>query len=146
MAHLFELFGRKKYQPAESFLRSFVAKDLTVPQARSAAIWALGYLHEDRPDAELAGALQQRISDIGMPQPEHALVRRFSAITLGRMKAAAALPTLELYSEPGGIQSAVGYACAWSIERITGKPIIPPRTPIKFHTNFFLEPRDDETR
>ena len=61
LAHLFELFGQKKYQPAESFLRSFVAKDMTVPQSRSAAIWALGYLHEDRPDAELAEALQQRI-------------------------------------------------------------------------------------
>jgi HEAT repeat protein len=146
LAHLFELFGQKKYQPAESFLRSFVGKDLTIPQARSAAIWALGYLHEDQPDAALAGDLQQRISDIGMPQPEHELVRRFSAIALGRMKAAEALPTLELFSEPRGIQSAVGYACAWSIERITGKPISPPRTPIKYHSDFFLEPCQDEAR
>lgn len=146
LAHLFELFGQKKYRPAESFLRSFVGKDLTVPRARSAAIWSLGHLHENEPDAALVGALQQRISDIGMPLPEHELVRRFSAVTLGRMKAAAALPTLELFSEPGGIQSTVGYACAWSIERITGKPVTPPPTPIKYHSDFFLEPQEGVAR
>jgi len=143
LAHLFELFGQKKYQPAESLLRPFVAKDLTIPRARSAAIWALGYLHEDRPDTALADALQQRISDTGMPEPEHELVRRFAAITLGRMKAATALPTLEFFCEPTGIRSPVGYACAWSIERISGKPIPPPRPPIKYYTDFFLEPRED---
>ena len=143
LAHLFELFGQKKYQPAESLLRPFVAKDLTIPRSRSAAIWALGYLHEDRPDADLADALQQRIRDTGMPEPEHELVRRFAAITLGRMKAATALPTLELFCEAGGIRSPVGYACAWSIERITGKPIPPPPPTIKYYTDFFLEPREE---
>jgi hypothetical protein len=76
--------------------------------------------------------------------PEDELVRRFCAITLGRMKAADALPTLETYSEPAGIVSPVGYACAWSIERLTGKPIPPRPVPIKYHVNFFLEPREDK--
>jgi HEAT repeat protein len=143
LAHLFELFGQKKYQPAESLLRPFVAKDLTIPRSRSAAIWALGYLHQDRPDADLADALEQRVNDTGMPEPEDDLVRRFAAISLGRMKAATALPTLELFSEPTGIQSPGGYACAWSIERISGKPIPPPRPPIKYYTDFFLEPREE---
>jgi HEAT repeat protein len=146
LAHLFELFGQKKYQPAEPFLRSFIAKDLTIPQARSAAIWALGYLHENEPDAELVGALQERMRDTAMPMPEHGLVRRFSAITLGRMKAADALPTLEMFGEPGGSQSALGYACAWSIQRITGKPIPRASSAIKYYTDFFLEPREDESR
>jgi len=146
LAHLFELFGQKKYQPAEPFLRSFVAKDLTIPRTRAAAIWALGHLHEDRPDAELAAALEQRINDTALPMPEHDLVRRFSAITLGRMKAASALPTLEYYSEPTGIQSPLGFACAWSIERISGKAMPPIELPIKYYTDFFLVPRDDEER
>ena len=141
LAHLFEFFGRKKYQPAEPFLRSFVPKDLTLMRARSAAIWALGYLHESQPDAELVTALQERINDMGMPQPEHEYVRRFSAVSLGRMKAADALPTLETYNNPKGVNNPVGYACAWSIQRLTGKPIPPLIVPIKYHSGFFLEPR-----
>ncbi len=145
LAHLFEFFGQKKHAPAEPFLRTFVAKDLSVPRARSAAIWALGYFHENQPDAPLAAALLERLSDTGMP-PEDDLVRRFCAVTLGRMKAADALSTLEFFSEPAGIVSPVGYACAWSIERLTGKPIPPRPVPIKYHVNFFLEPRQDERR
>lgn len=139
LAYLFEFFGQQKHQVAEPLLRTFVAKDLTVPRARSAAIWALGYLHENQPDAELVTALEERIGDTGPPHPENGMVRRFSAVTLGRMKAVAALPTLEIYNEPAGVVSAVGYACAWSIERLTGKSIPPLRVPVKYHANFFLE-------
>lgn len=139
LAHLFEFFGQQKHGPAEPFLRTFVAKDLSVIQARSAAIWALGYFHENQPDAELVQALQARLNDTGMP-PEDEQVRRFCAVALGRMKAAAALPALEMFNEPSGICSPVGYACAWSIERLTGKPIPPRPVAIKYHVNFFLEP------
>ncbi len=146
LAHLLEFFGQEKYQPAEPFLRTFVAKDLTIVRARSAAIWSLGHLHADQPVAELAAELEGRLSDTGMPQPEHELVRRLAAVTLGRMKAASALPTLELFSEPAGIQTEIGYACAWSVERISGKPLPAIHLPIKYYGDFFLEPRDDEAR
>ncbi|HPM84384.1 MAG TPA: hypothetical protein PLF81_26950 [Candidatus Anammoximicrobium sp.] len=143
LAHLFEFFGQKKHAPAEPFLRTFVAKDLSVTQARSAAIWALGHFHENQPDAELVKALQARLNDTGMP-PEDEQVRRFCAVTLGRMKASAALPALETFNEPNGIVSPVGYACAWSVERLTGKPIPPRPVRIKYHVNFFLEPTTAE--
>jgi len=143
LAHLFEFFGQKKYQAAEGLLREFIEKDMTIPYARSAAIWALGLLHEDQPQAELVQALRQRLEDTNLPLPEHYWVRRFSAITLGRMKAAAALPTLEMFNEPRGSQTTIGYACAWSIERITGRPMPPPATPVKYRSGFFLEPHPD---
>ena len=146
LAHLFELFGQKKYQPAESFLRSFVAKDLTIPQLRSAAIWALGYLHENQPDAELAGALQERMRDTGMPMPELDLVRRFSAITLGRMKAAEALPTLETVSRTRG--SPIGRRLCLCMEHRTNHRQADP--PSAQHDQvlhrLLLEPREDESR
>jgi len=143
LAHLFEFFGQQKYQAAEDLLRSFIEKNAAIPRSRSAAIWALGFLHEGRPQAELVQAFQQRIKDVELPLPEHYWVRRFSAVTLGRMKAAAALPTLEIFCEPAGIQTAVGYACAWSIAQITGQPVPPPATAIKYHAGFFLEPSAD---
>ncbi|NLF71601.1 MAG: hypothetical protein GX575_21425 [Candidatus Anammoximicrobium sp.] len=143
LAHLFEFFGQQKYAAAEPFLRTFIPKDLSIPQARSAAIWALGHCHENRPVAELVTALQARLNDVDTLMPEDELIRRFSAVTLGRMKAADALRTLEAYNEPAGIVSPVGYACAWSLERLTGQPIPARPVPVKYHLNFFLEPWAD---
>ena len=60
------------------------------------------------------------------------------------MKASDALPTLEFYSEPGGIGSEVGYACAWAIKHMTGKPFKKPVPAIGFYGNFFLEPVADD--
>lgn len=140
LAHLCELFGQQKYQPAEPLLRSFIEKDLTIPCSRSAAIWALGFLHEGQPPAELVAALEQRIKDTALPLPEHDWVRRFSAVALGRMKAAAALETLQIYQDG---HTASGYACAWAISQITGQPLPPPATLIKYYSGFFLEPTVD---
>jgi hypothetical protein len=63
-----------------------------------------------------------------------------SVVAIGRMKASEALPTLKSYSEPGGIHTDVGYACAWSIKHMTGKPFKKPVPVISFYGNFFLEP------
>jgi HEAT repeat protein len=143
LAHLFEFFGQRRFHPADQFLRTFIEKDRTIPYSRSAAIWALGYLHEGQPPAELAKLLEGRLSDLDLLNPEDFRVRRFSAISLGRMNASEALPTLEKFNEPWGIHSTVGYACAWSIERLTGRPFPPVPTPIDYHTGFFLEPLDE---
>ena len=143
LAHLFEFFGQKRFLPADEFLRTFITKDPTIPYSRSAAIWALGYLHEGQPQAELVKLLEERLSDLDLMDPEDHRVRRFSAISLGRMNASEALPTLERFNESWGIYSTVGYACAWSIERLTGRPFPPMPTPIDYYTGLFLEPIDE---
>jgi HEAT repeat protein len=140
LVSIFEFFGQKKYAPADSFLRTFVPKESSHPETRSAAIWALGYIHEGKPDAGLVKALEGRIRDTMGMMAEHDLVRRMSVVAIGRMKASEALPTLKSYSEPGGIDTDVGYACAWSIKHMTGKPFKKPVPAIGFYGNFFLEP------
>ena len=140
LIQIFQFFGQKKYAPADTFLRTFVPKASSHIELRAAAIWALGYVHEGKPDAELVKALEGRMRDTEGMEPEAELVRRMSAVAIGRMKAAEALPTLEYYSEPSGIASSVGYACAWSIKQITGKPYKEPVPAIGFYSNFFLEP------
>lgn len=140
LIQIFQFFGQKKYAPADTFLRTLVPKNLLIVEPRAAAIWALGYVHEGKPEAELVKALEARMRDTEGMEPEAELVRRMSAVALGRMKAAEALPTLEYYGEPGGIGSPVGYACAWSIKQITGKPFNKPVPPVGYYGNFFLEP------
>lgn len=142
LAHLFEFFGLQRYQPADKLLRTFIPKDLTISMSRSAAIWALGYVHKDQPPGDLVELLVDRLNDMDINNPEDPRIRRFSAISLGRMRAVEALPVLESFSEPAGIHTTIGYACAWSIERLTDKPIPSLLTPIYYYSELFLEPLD----
>jgi HEAT repeat protein len=140
LPHFFQFFGQQRYAPAGPLMRMFVPKSSLAPMARAAAIWALGHVHADQPDAKLAQELEGRVQDVVSIIPEFEVVRRFSAVSLGRMKARQALPTLETFSAHGGVQNVVGYACAWSIEQITGKGFEKPKPYFKTYTGFFLEP------
>ena len=140
LVQLFQYFGQARYKPAEPLLRTFVPKDSAALEARAAAIWALGYIHEDKPDAKLVKALQARIRDTQSIPPEEDLVRRMSAVAIGRMKAREALNTLQEFRDQEGVGSEVGYACAWAIKQMTGEEFEEPETPIGFYGNFFLEP------
>jgi hypothetical protein len=140
LSQILQFFGEKRYTPAEPFLLTFVPKDFELHESRGAAIWSLGYLHEDDPDPKLVNMLTERLTDVSGMVVELELVRRFSAIALGRMKARDALPKLELYAEPNGVHTDVGYACCWAIREITGQEFKPPERPIRYHHNFFLQP------
>jgi HEAT repeat protein len=142
LAQILQFFGQKKYVAAEEFLRSFVPKDFDLFEARGAAIWALGYLHEGKPDPELVKQLEERIKDTAGMEPELAIVRRFAAISLGRMQARDALPTLEGAMINGRISGYVEYGCAWAIQQITGRTFDPPAAPTQMYSNFFIEPLD----
>jgi HEAT repeat protein len=142
LSQILQFFGQKKYAPAEPFLRSFVPKNFEVQETRAAAIWTLGYLHQNDPDPELVAQLVERLRDIEGMFPEAGLIRRFAAVSLGRMQAQQALPDLERFSEAGRIESSIGYACAWAIREITGREFDPPTASVQTYTNFFLEPLD----
>ncbi|MBC8870311.1 MAG: HEAT repeat domain-containing protein [Planctomycetes bacterium] len=140
LVQLFQYFGQAKYEPAEPLLRTFVPKGSADLDTRAAAIWALGYIHQDKPDTELVKALEARIRDVDSMPPEDDLARRMSAVAIGRMKAREALNTLQKFRDQDGVGSEVGYACAWAIEQITGETFEEPATPIGYYGNFFLEP------
>ncbi len=142
LSQILQFFGQKRYTPAEPLLLTFVPKNFELNEARGAAIWSLGYLHEDDPDPKLVKLLSERLADVMGMVVERGLVRRFSAIALGRMNARDALPELELYSEPSGIHTDVGYACCWAIREITGQEFKPPGRSIQYYRNFFLQPLD----
>jgi HEAT repeat protein len=146
LSQLHQLLGQQRYGPAEPLLREFVPKPVRKPigpEARAAAIWALGLLHEGEAVPELAAALEGRLNDINAIPPELPQVRRMSAITLGRMRVKGALPSLRKYypaREPS--RDPINNACGWAIERITGEAV-PPAKPIRqTWQDWFLMPND----
>jgi HEAT repeat protein len=89
--------------------------------ARVAAVWALGMLHEDAVDEKLAADLVGRLEDNGQ-FPEIEDVRNMSAVSLGRMRAESALDSLKRFANEGLT------GCHWALERMIGQappPVAP---------------------
>jgi HEAT repeat protein len=142
LSHLFLAFGMMKYSDPEPVLVKFIPRRYDLgPRSRGAAIWALGYLHENDPHPDLLKMFAQRAADAGViPVPEPIEVRTNSAISIGRMNGQAALRALRhVYAEnePG---NRIREACGWAIEKITGEDL--PDPPIKRETppTVFLRP------
>jgi HEAT repeat protein len=138
---LFEAFGHMKYTPSEPLLRKYIpVTSPFLPDIRAAAIWALGYLHAGSPQPDLVRLLSGRLADVFSEVPESDLVRETSAVSLGRMKAAGALPVLRRFGEGETVRSRVGYACGWAIHQITGEPLPKPVTVAISPMDWFLVP------
>ena len=148
MTQLNQLLGILKYAPAESMLRKFIPRPeqshmwLGI-ESRAAAVWALGKIHEGQPKAELTAALIARVTDTASTPPENAQVIFTSTISLGRMKAADALPTLRINCPNNEPATDIGkLASGWAIERITGEPMPTAKTTIRPQREWFLLPSD----
>lgn len=141
LSHLAQALGEMNYAPADEQLRKLVPKDFRFAQeTRAASIWALGRLHAGVPDEGLAHQLVERLKDIYGMQPELPLVRRLSAVSLGRMRAESCLEDLRRMGAPHAIQSDVGMACAWAVHEITGDPIPPIPPLVQWEVDWFLQP------
>jgi hypothetical protein len=102
----------------------------------------LGLIHEGKPDAKLAAALELRLTEARMP-PEFVSVRRMSVVTIGRIKAQEILPTLQKMCpvfEPS--TDPVTNACVWAISQLTGQPIPAPSTLRTIQRDWFLTPNE----
>jgi HEAT repeat protein len=148
LSQLNQLLGQLKYRPAEPLLRRFVPRPM-VPapsaEARAAAIYALGLIHEGRAPDDLVTAVEARLNDTMSLPPEEPRVRWMSAVALGRWKAKTTVPSLRKYY-PNRKPSAdfVNNACGWAIWQITGE-VVPPADLV--HTtahDWFLIPQGGE--
>jgi HEAT repeat protein len=145
LSQLNQFLGQQKFRPAEKELRKFILRPglVPIPEARAAAVWALGRLHEGQADPALVTALEGRLNASGTIPPEHPPVRRMSAVALGRMKATAALASLRKHYVSGGpSRDPINNACGWAIGQITGKAMPAPRTERKVWRDWFLSPQD----
>jgi HEAT repeat protein len=129
LSQLIQLIGAQRYQPADKLLRLFIPKQQGLFEARAAAVWSLGLLHEGKDDPALATQLEERLNDGGSIPPEDPRVCLMSAITLGRLRAKQALPSLQKHCPNGELgRSATPNACCWALTQINGTPLPAPRT------------------
>jgi HEAT repeat protein len=157
LSQLLQLLGQLKYAPADAVLRQYIPsmaisvgggggrgpQILVLPEARAAAIWALGLIHEGKSEPELAKALVERLKAGRSMPPEDERVCLMSAIGLGRLRAKEALSTLEtFYSAKELTRDPINNASGWAIEKITGQPLPPPKTVQAMQRDWFLAPID----
>jgi len=140
LSQMAQFMGQSRYQPADGSLRQEVPRPrfrkpgADEPSAgeetRAASIWALGLIHEGKPDPSLVRQLEERLKDSGRPfiPPEDYRVRWMSAITLGRMNSKDSLPTLRRYQATAAEPTInpVAHACSWTIHHLTGEAPPPP--------------------
>ncbi len=137
--YLFEAFGQAKYSAADPVLRAFV-KDGSgrQPLSRSAAIWALGHIHEGDPPDDLVGQFSGRLSAAaGYPPTEAAEVGTAAAVSLGRLNS---LRPLESAVSVHGKGDLLYEACQWGIAQITGNEQPATRPARLSPRNPFLRP------
>src|SRR5262249_18430416 len=145
LSQLNQFLGQQKYARADKVLREFIPRpgnESGGPESRAAAIWALGLIHEGNTDGELAGALEGRLNaGTAIPQ-ELPQVRRMCAITLARLGAKEALPSLRRYctDRKPSADDPVKNACGWAIGKLTGETMLAPLTIEGTQTDWFLKP------
>ncbi len=142
LSQLNQFLGQRKYRPADPLLRWFVPKRRGGVEARAAAIWALGLIHEGEAIDDLATPLEGRLNDVSSMPPEQREVRLMSAFTLGRMRAKKSLPSLRKYAPSDQLsRDAIDNACAWAVSQITGESLPPCKPYPKMQRNWFLTPQ-----
>lgn len=143
LSYLAQALGIMNVTAAEGVMRKYIPKNKRLhPTARSAAIWALGLLHAERPDVQLADQFLERLVDIFNPmEPEEPEVARMSAVSLGRMKSAHTLTELQAMQQRLGLQHPIGYASAWAAQQISGEPIGELKPIVERQLDWFLTPR-----
>ncbi len=143
LSQLIQAMGLQRYTAAQETLLRLVPKNPRLGvESRGAAVWALGLQLEGQASHSLVRTFAERLADINPLNPEAELVRRMSAVSIGRMRGQAGLSTLRAFAKDEGVTSMVGVACLWAIERITGQPVpAAPLAPIQ-ESGFFLEPLD----
>ncbi|MFO0936804.1 MAG: HEAT repeat domain-containing protein [Gemmataceae bacterium] len=151
LSYLIQFLGQARYKPADETLRLFVPRfsgnrdmprfSSMKPEARAAAIWALGYLYENQTDADLAAKILERLTgDPGMGRDDER-VRRMAAVAMVRMKNSDALTGLKENAEGDKpTVDIVAHTCRWSIAQLEKKPLPVPSVVKIPQVNWFLVP------
>jgi len=141
---LFEAMGRMGHREAEPLMRQYIPKNFSLGwYSRCAAIWALGLFHAGELDEELAAQLIERLRDAFSMPAELQDVRLACAITLGRMGADSALPSLREFLVPGAVDP-FNLRLRWAVMTLTGEDIPLPTVVERYITGWFLEPTSDD--
>lgn len=136
-----QAMGVWRVAEADAVLRKFIPKHYAEPTSRAAAIWALGLLHENKPDKKLIDALLNRVYDLNPLDPEADEVRTQSIIAIARMKTTDAETIERLHGRYEGDESVeINAAARWAVMQLTGKPLPPIQLDVALQSDSFLIP------
>jgi hypothetical protein len=138
LSQLVQFLGQARYRPANDRLVKMLPRIVpgqpgSPPQSplgtetRAAVSWALGMIHEQKPDPAIAGLLVARLNDIPVSPAggEHERIRAMAAVSLGRIKSKENLTSLRRWSSAKPSLEQVELASRWAISQITGEPLPP---------------------
>lgn len=138
---LFHYFGLQRDPGIDDLLEAQFSKTVAGgPEKRGAAMWALGLIHEHESDSPLVAKFVDRMTDTEGLDPEHIIVRRLSALSLGRLRAMSAVPTLLSRMSKDGVETLIPQTVRWDMQ-VMGQPVPelpPPFT--EFVSGFRLNP------
>jgi hypothetical protein len=146
LSQLAQLLGQSRYRQADAALRRVIPRGGggvpgAGPEARAAAIWALGLFHEGKVVPELVQAFESRLTDLNpLLGEEDYRVRSMSAVGIGRMKAKEGLDSLQMFWGGKPSLERVTNSCGWAIGQITGEAIPPAGTVDVLAHDWFLTP------
>lgn len=140
LSQLGQFLGQQKYAPASEALRNYIPQNSGPLEMRSAAIWALGKIHEGQRNLPFEKLLEGRLNAVQPTDVEPLLIRRMCAVTLGRVHGDAALKSLRSYYGGKPTTDEVSNACGWAIEQLTGEKVPPPGIDEEPQINFFAVP------
>jgi HEAT repeat protein len=149
LSQLIQFLGKSRYGAAEKTLRILAPKaSKGVPrppvgaEARAAAIWALGLLHENKPDPAVTAIIEKPLKDIlAGPNFDYPSVFRMCIIALARMRSPGALGLVsQFYHDKKPSLSPTNNAAGWAIEHLTGKPVPHEATIVRTRGGWFLRP------
>jgi len=143
---LFEALGVLKAVDALPLLLTYVPKQqLLGERPRGAAIWAIGLIQEGTRNPPIEEVFSDRINDFNDVTPESLFVKQMCVIALARMNAVDLAPMLRdlvpQFPSPPRLAAAV----RWSVTKLTGEELPPPKPPIARQIEWFLEPLFEST-
>ncbi len=120
IAHLFEAFGQRKYEPARQTALKYVPKNFGLGLiTRMTAVWACGKLWERSENKALCQQLHERIADKASQFPETYSLRFAATLALGWIADPDSREPLIKNDE--GKPTAIGYATEWALQRIQAR-------------------------
>lgn len=127
LCQLIQFLGYARHREADAVFRRLVPpQPVTMPHTRAAAVWALGLFHEGLSVPPLAAAVARRLAAVTPFDVEDDRVRRMCAVTLGRIKANAEVPTIRRFYTGKPTTHLVNNACGWALEQILGEKMPAP--------------------
>ena len=142
LSFLAQLLGKGRYRPADKMFQSLIPPNPpNLIEIRAGAVWALGLIHEGTKTPGFEGLLIGRVNAVMPADVEPDNLRYAAAISLGRLKTDAAIPTLRRFCPVTKPSSHIVYnACGWSITQITGEKMLPSEIEQKNILSQFLYP------